>query len=123
MTVRSTRMTVNIPQAFSLRGCGQTLKPGIYLVETDERLLESLSFCSYQRTKTFIHLHRKLGRPGTDRILSVSGDDLDTAISIGQAAQDRAIRDRSAAANDRVADLDALDRADDEGMTDDRLSA
>lgn len=117
MTVRSTRMTVELSQSFSLRGCGQALEPGVYLVETDEQLLESLSFRAYQRIETFIHLHRDLGRPGVDRVLSVSGDDLDSAVSIGRVAHDRAIRDRFVGANNSLADLRALDRADDEGMT------
>ena len=123
MTVRSTRMTVKLSQPFSLRGCAQALDPGVYLVDTDEQLLEGLSFCAYQRVKTFIHLHRTLGRPGTSRVLNVSGEDLDTAVSIGRAAQDRATRDQLVATNSRLADLSALGRADDDGMAQERQPA
>lgn len=94
MTIRTTTQTVTIAQPFSLRGCVQTLEAGVYLIETDETVLEGLSFCAYQRTKTFIHLDDRLGRPGTARILSVSGDDLDTAIGIGRTILDLKSSDR-----------------------------
>lgn len=116
MKSRTTRKTILFMEPFSLRGCGQTLEPGVYLVETDEELLEGLSFVAYQRTKTFIHLHSSLGRPGTSRTLSVSGDDLDTAINIGRAARERDERAQHVGAANAAADLSALDRADDDGM-------
>ncbi len=117
MVVRSTRRIVRIEQPLSLRGCAQVLEPGNYTVETDDQLLEGLSFFAYQRIKTFIYLDRTLGRPGVDRVLSVSGDDLDNAVRLGHAVNVRATHDHSASDADATADLDALDRADDEGMT------
>jgi len=92
---RSTRKTVEFPLPFSLRGCPQQLGAGVYLVETHEQLIESLSFSAYQRVKTFIHLHGAQGRPGVARTLEVSGDDVDDAISIGRAARERGLFDRS----------------------------
>jgi len=116
MKSRTTKKTVMLTEPFSLRGCSQSLEPGVYLVETDEELLEGLSFRAFQRTKTFIHLHSSLGRPGTSRTLSVSGDDLDTAINIGRAAREREARAQHVGAGDAAADLSALYRADDDGM-------
>ena len=90
-STRSTRLTIDFPIAFSLRGCPQRLSPGVYLVETDEQLIESLSFSAYQRIKTFIHLHDVEGRPGVGRMLEVSGNDMDAVISIGRGARERGL--------------------------------
>ncbi len=116
--VRASRTTIKLDQPFNLRGCPQSLEAGVYLVDTEEQLIESLSFCAYQRTRTSIHLHRRHGRSGLDRVLRVSGDDLDTAVALSRAARDLAIRQRLAA--DDLADLSEMARADDDGM---RLAA
>ena len=90
-STRSTRLTIDFPIAFSLRGCPQRLSPGVYLVEADEQLIESASFCAYQRVRTFIHLHGVEGRQGVGRMLEVSGNDLEAVISIGRGAKERGL--------------------------------
>jgi len=116
MKIRTTRKTVTIEQSFSLRGCAQALEPGAYEVDTDEQELDGVSFLAHQRIRTFIHLHRTLGRPGVDRIMSVSGDDLDTAIAIARVARNLGISGQSASAPVAEPNVSALDRANDKGM-------
>ncbi len=83
MATRTTTRYVEMAEAFSLAGCAQSLAPGTYTVETDEVLMEGLSFSAYRRVQTFIHLDRHAGRPGAGRVVSVSGEELDEAIRRG----------------------------------------
>ena len=54
MTLRTSRRTVAFTRAFSLRGVDGVQPAGTYTVETDEELLESLSFPVYRRVATTI---------------------------------------------------------------------
>ena len=56
MTLRTTHRNVTFQHPFSLKGVDGTLPAGTYLVETDEELLEQLSFTAYQRVATSIRL-------------------------------------------------------------------
>lgn len=118
MKIRTTRKTVIIEQPFNLRGCRLTLKPGAYDVDTDEQELDGVSFLAFQRIRTFIHLHKTLGQPGDDRMVSVSGDDLDTAIAITRHARSLGIASKSESAPAAGRNEGALhqDRADTDGM-------
>lgn len=117
MKSRTTRKTVMFAAPFNLRGCDETLDPGTYLVETAEESIEGPTVRAYRPKQTLIHLHAFLGRPGTSRILSVSGKELDAASRNGRMPyESEPMRLRFGEA-DNGADLSALDRADDEGMT------
>ena len=116
MEIRTTRTTVTIEQPFSLRGCDQILAPGSYEVDTDEKRLDGLSFLAHQRIDTFIHLHKTQGRPGVGRFLSVSGEDLDTAIARGRVARDLGLNHQLADDRSSGPDTAASDRADEDGM-------
>lgn len=80
MTIRTTTMTVTFERPFVLSGLDETLPAGDYTVETDEELLEGLSFPAYRRTSAFIKLHPKSGRPGHTRTLTVDPNELDAAL-------------------------------------------
>lgn len=54
MLTRSLRSTVVFRRPFMLRGLDRPLPAGIYDVETEEELLEGLSFPAYRRISTTI---------------------------------------------------------------------
>lgn len=85
--------------AFVLGGLDRELPAGAYVVETDEELIEGLSFPAWRRVATLIHLP---ATPGRTETLSVDPAALDAALS------------RDATWKD---DRQALDRAEYEGMT------
>ena len=55
MTIRTTSTTVTFAQAAELDGVGP-IPPGTYRVDTDEELIETMSFLAYRRVATMIHL-------------------------------------------------------------------
>lgn len=120
MTVRTTRKTVTFASSFVLGDFDEVLPPGAYEVETDEELLEGLSFHAYRRTLTLLHLP---GPRGLSRVLTVDPNELDAALKRdgASAAAGRASAQTSPSGSPKVreAEVDrrAMDRADDEGMT------
>ena len=124
MTVRTTKKTVTFVNPFTLGDFDEVLPPGTYEVETDEELLEGLSFHAYRRTLTLIHLPAKSGNPGLSRTLTIDPNELDAALkrdaASGTASPERAsLQDPfKGAAKPRAAETDrrAMDRAEDEGM-------
>ncbi len=56
MTQRTSRKSVIFAQPFSLRGIDGVQPPGTYTVETDEELMEGLSFAAWRRVATRIFL-------------------------------------------------------------------
>lgn len=80
MTIRTKKTTVTFVRSFRLGGLDELLQAGTYTVETDEELLESLSFPAYRRILTEIHLHAQPGSPGVTRILKIDPKDLESAL-------------------------------------------
>ena len=64
MTVRTTRRNVTFRRPFSISGIEGVQSAGTYVVETDEQLLEELSFPAYHRVSTSIIL--PVGGGGSD---------------------------------------------------------
>lgn len=125
MTVRTTRKTVTFGNSFVLGDFDEVLPPGSYEVDTDEELLEGLSFHAYRRVLTLIYLPATSGRRGFSRVLTVDPNDLDAALKRDQASA-AAVAERASVqaslretpnTRDAEADRRALARADDEGMT------
>lgn len=56
MTVRTTSKTVTFLHPFNLTGMGNVQPAGTYTVETDEELLELLSFPAYRWISTLMRL-------------------------------------------------------------------
>jgi hypothetical protein len=56
MTVRTSCMTVKFTRPFAVSGIDEMQPAGTYTIETDEELLEGLSFPAYRRTATWIIL-------------------------------------------------------------------
>ena len=73
MTERTAHRTVNFSQPFTLGGIDGLLAPGAYEVNTDEELIESLSFPAWRRVATTIRVQRN-GVTETHRIDPVELD-------------------------------------------------
>jgi hypothetical protein len=124
MTVRTTKKTVTFRRPFVLGGFDEVLPAGVYSVETDEELLEGISFPAFRRVLTVIHLHAKSGHPGLTQTLTIDGNELDAALKRDQApAGAPAGRDahqealtRATKSSQEETDRQAMDRAEDEGM-------
>jgi hypothetical protein len=124
MTVRTTKKSVTFAKPFTLGDFDEVLPPGTYDVETDEELLEGLSFQAYRRILTLIHLPAKSGQLGHSRTLTVDPNELDLALKRDTASDttspeqapiqkpSRGIPKTREAETDRQ----AVDRAEDEGM-------
>lgn len=124
MTVRTTKNTVTFVNPFLLRDVDEALSPGTYNVETDEELLEGLSFHAYRRILTLIHLPATSGYRDPARILTIDPDELDAALKRDEASttafaeRARVQRPSKGAPDSHEAETDrrAVDRAEDEGM-------
>jgi hypothetical protein len=57
MTIRTSKKTVIFRRPFVLGGFDEVVPAGAYSVETDEELLEGISFPAYRRILTLIQLH------------------------------------------------------------------
>ncbi len=63
MTIRTTKKTVTFKRPFVLVGFNALLPAGAYVVETDEELLEGISFPAYRRKLDLIRRPAKSGNP------------------------------------------------------------
>lgn len=77
MTTRTTRKTVTFTRSFVLGDAG-TQAPGTYEVDTDEELIDGLSFVAYRRVATLI----KLRRGGATEVFKVNPAELDAALML-----------------------------------------
>lgn len=80
MTVRTTRASVTFVNPFTLGDFDEVLPPGVYEVETDEELLDGLSFQAFRRTATLFHLTARFGHPRLSRTLTIDPNDLAAAL-------------------------------------------
>jgi hypothetical protein len=84
MTTRTRKDSVVFRHPFDIAGVGRTLPPGTYAVETDEELIDSLSFPAWRRISTLIFV------PGvaasSTEALSIDPANLDAALE-----RDRAV--------------------------------
>lgn len=85
MTIRTTQKTVNFTRPFSLEGSKEAFPEGAYIIETDEELLEGISFPVYRRILTLIHLHPERKYPGRQRTMMIVPNALDAALACDQA--------------------------------------
>lgn len=121
MAARTTRKSIIFSNPFPLAGLDETLPPGTYEVETDEELLEGLSFQAYRRVLTVIHLPPSSGNPLLTRAFTIDPDDLEAAILRDQKSSaskegDPSTADRSDSASQACAEKIAIEAAENEGM-------
>lgn len=80
MTLRTSTRTVTFGRPFALAGFDETLPAGDYTVETDEELLDGLSFPAWRRVLTLLHLRAASGRPGLGGSLAIDPTVLEAAL-------------------------------------------
>jgi len=88
MMTRTSSQTVTFLHSFKLSGVEDAQPAGRYLVETDEELLQAVSFPVYRRLSTLIRLP---GRPGTmelSRVVDIDPAELAAALARDSQAQE-----------------------------------
>jgi hypothetical protein len=124
MTVRTSKKTVTFRRPFVLGDIDEGLPAGAYSVETDEELIEGLSFPVWRRILTVIHLHPYPGHPGLTQTLTIDPNELNAALGrdrmpgeapVGQDARQEKPT-RATKPRQEETDRQAVDRAEDEGM-------
>ena len=82
MPTRTISAPVTFRRAFSLPGIDSPLPAGTYTVETDEELIEGLSFYAYRRVATMICLPAGSGPLGFSQTVPINPLDLEAAQAI-----------------------------------------
>jgi hypothetical protein len=81
MTARTLSRTVVFARPFSLSALDFMLPPGSYVVETEEELLQGLSFPAYQRTATWLRIPARAGSGAIDRVVNIAPEELEAALA------------------------------------------
>jgi hypothetical protein len=84
MTIRTISKTVTFNRPFRLDGLNEPQPAGDYEIETDEELMESMSFIGYRRVTTVIHLRPRADQPGIRQELTIDPVQLDIALATDQ---------------------------------------
>jgi hypothetical protein len=79
MTMRTTKSTVTFVQPFRLGAFGEQLPAGHYPTETDEDLLEGMSFPAYQQAATMMQVTLDPQRPAITEIAMADPQQLEEA--------------------------------------------
>jgi hypothetical protein len=77
MTLRTIDRIVTFQRSFELGNGDGPYPPGEYLVQTDEEMINQLSFPAWRRVSTTIHLRRG----GATQSVTISPQDLDLILS------------------------------------------
>ena len=80
MTIRTTRKTVTFRRPFSLSAIDEVQPSGTYTVDTDEELIDGLSFLAYRRVATLLHLRSTSSRVGVTELVTVNPLELEAAL-------------------------------------------
>ncbi|MEQ9325929.1 MAG: hypothetical protein RJQ21_01375 [Rhodospirillales bacterium] len=78
---RTTILPVSFRNPFRLKDVDEVLPPGTYEIETDEELMDGISFHAYRRVQTLIHLPSKTGNPLHSQTLAIDPDELAAALA------------------------------------------
>ena len=87
MTIRTSSKTVVFTRPFSLNGIDEVLPAGSYVVQTDEELIEGLSFLSYRRVSTAIILPAVSRRSSSTQVVTIDPLDLAAAQDMDASAK------------------------------------
>lgn len=85
--MRTTTRIVTFLRSFALKGVDGRLPPGDYRVDTDEELIDGLSFLAYRRTATAIFLPSQTRSAVWREMVPVDPEDLATAEAADIAAR------------------------------------
>jgi hypothetical protein len=81
MTIRTTRRTITFMRPFSLSAIDKVQPSGTYTVDTDEELIDGLSFLAYRRVGTLLHLPSTSSRVGVTELVTVNPSELEAALN------------------------------------------
>jgi hypothetical protein len=81
MTMRTTKETVTFARPFRLGELSEQFPAGRYSIETDEELLEGVSFPVYRRTATMMQLIADPRRRGTTEFAMIDPRQLEAALA------------------------------------------
>jgi hypothetical protein len=79
MTVRTSHKTVTFTRPFSLSAIDEVQPAGTYTVETDEELLQGVSFPAYRRIATLIFLPSRPGGAFVEQVVNIDPQELEAA--------------------------------------------
>lgn len=115
-TVKTTRKAYAFMHPFHLKGFDHSFPAGAYNVETEEEMLDGLSFVSYRRTGTTLQLIRTETTMIEPKIFNIDPRDFDLAVlrDRHQCAKEIAFSDAPSTMS-RVDKL-AIERSENEGM-------
>jgi len=82
MAMRTTKSNVTFVRPFRLGAFGEQLPGGRYPIETDEELLEGMSFPDYQRTATMMQLMPDPQSSGVTEIAMVDLQQFEEALTM-----------------------------------------
>ena len=86
MTTRTTKSTVTFTRPFNLNGFDGEQPAGSYSVETDEELLEGMSFPAYRRMATMMQVEApSRGSAGILQVAVINPDELAAALAVDAA--------------------------------------
>ena len=80
MLSRTITKSVTFGRPFELDGIDGVQPAGTYVTETEEELLQALSFPAWHRVSTIIRLPRKPGSPMIEQVATVDPAALDAAL-------------------------------------------
>ena len=81
MLSRTSTRTVTFQMPFSIAAANHELPAGTYLVETDEELIQELSFPAYRRVAMFLRIPLGRGQSGREHSVPVEPDELEAALA------------------------------------------
>jgi hypothetical protein len=81
MVTRTTRKTITFRRPFSLSAIDEVQPSGTYTVDTDEELIDGLSFLAYRRVATLLHLPSTSSKVGVTEIVTVNPVELEAALN------------------------------------------
>ena len=77
--MRTSRRTVIFARPFSLKGVGRELPAGSYMIETEEELIEGVSFPAYRRVATTIFVPTRPGGVVSGEVMTIDPSELAAA--------------------------------------------
>jgi len=81
MMTRTSSRTVVFTRSFRLAAFDAPLPPGSYVVETEEELIQGLSFAAYRRTGAWLRVPAPAASRALDRVVNVDPAELDDALA------------------------------------------
>ena len=85
----TTEKTVIFRLPFRISGVNDPVPAGVYRLDIDEELLESLSFRAYRWVQTVMHLRTEPGQLGLGHSLTVDPSELNAALELYQSSTDQ----------------------------------